>query len=88
MLKVELQEFDDLSADEKDIVADNGDGKEYTTYLRVTHNGETLFLEGDRNIEPEDRSFHRDLSWVQTAIARAYALGFTDGSQKGDLPNG
>lgn len=74
MLKIEMQSYDDLSDEEKAGVSDNGYGKESANYLRVTHNGETVFLESDA-MEPEDCRFTRDLSWIKVAIERAYELG-------------
>lgn len=78
--KVELQFFDDLSADEKLYASDNGSGKEYASYVRVTHNGETIYLESDA-CEPEDKGFSRDLNWVVDAIRKAYELGMADASK-------
>lgn len=81
MLKVEIQGFDDLSEDEKKGAANNGSGKEYASYVRVTHNGETLFLENDA-MEPEDCRYSRDMSWVVDAIRRAYELGLSDAPRR------
>jgi len=75
--KVQLQEFSQLSEAEKTGASDNGNGKEWANYVRVTHNGETLYLESDA-IEPEDKSFGRDLNWVLGAIRKAYELGCSD----------
>jgi hypothetical protein len=77
MLKVELQDFDALTDAEKMGASNNGCGREWANYLRVTHNGETLFLENDA-MEPEDIRFTRDLSWVRDAILKAYELGRVD----------
>lgn len=72
--KVELQGFEDLDEAEKMDASDNGIGKEYANYVRVSHNGHTLYLESDA-IEPEDKSFGRDLGWVLEAIRKAYDIG-------------
>jgi hypothetical protein len=81
MLKVELQEFEALTDAEKTGVSDNGSGKEYANYVRVTHNGETLFLENDA-IEPEDCRYTRDLGWVLDAIRVAYNRGLLDAARR------
>ena len=75
--KVQLQEFSQLSDAEKMGAPNNGNGKEWANYVRVTHNGKTLYLESDA-IEPEDKSFYRDLNWVVDAIRRAYEIGRAD----------
>lgn len=81
MLKVERQSFDDLSDTEKAGASDNGGGRDYANYVRVSHDGKTLYLESDA-MEPEDSRFTRDLSWVLDAIRRAYELGIADGSRR------
>lgn len=78
--KVELQSFDDLSPAEREGASNNGTGKEYANYVRVTHNGATLYLESDA-IEPEDKSFCRDLNWIVYALRTAYELGASDASK-------
>jgi hypothetical protein len=75
--KVELQEFSQLSDAEKMAMPDNGNGKKWANYVRVTYKGQTLYLESDA-IEPEDKSFGRNLHWVLTAIRKAYELGRAD----------
>lgn len=69
--------FEDLSDEEKKYASNNGVGKEHASYIRVKHNGETILLESDA-IEPEDKTFHRDLSWVATWLTKAYELGKAD----------
>lgn len=81
MLKVELQDFDALTDAEKEGASDNGAGKEWANYLRMTHNGETVFLENDA-MQPEDVRFTRDLAWVLVAIRRAYELGLSDAPRR------
>lgn len=76
---VKLQSYENLSPEEQMAAADNGHGKEWANYVRVTHNGQTLYLENDA-IEPEDKSFGRDLGWIVDAILQAYELGRIDGS--------
>lgn len=75
--QVQIQTFKDLSEAEKEAVPNNGSGREYANYLRVTHKGRTLFLESDAS-EPEDASFSRDLSWIVGALRQAYELGLLD----------
>lgn len=77
--EVLLQGYESLSEKEKLGASDNGSGKEYANYVRVIHNGETIYLESDA-CEPEDKSFGRDLGWVLDAIRQAYALGVADAS--------
>lgn len=81
MFNVEIQTYEDLSDVEKESASDNGCGKEDANYLRLTHNGKTIFLESDA-MEPEDVSFCRDLSWVKNAIIMAYNAGCIDKSSE------
>lgn len=74
MLKVTSLEFEDLTDEEKQNAPNNGSGKEYAGYLRVTYKGETLLLASDA-MEPEDARFYRDLSWIEVMIEKAYQLG-------------
>lgn len=75
--KVDLIGFDDLSDDEKESVPNNGYGKECASYIKVIHNGDVIFLESDA-IEPEDKSFGRDLNWIIDALEKCYELGKID----------
>lgn len=75
MLKVEIQSFDKLSATEQD---EWGGSDDYSNFLRVTHDGQTLLLTRD-SMEPEDVRFTRDLAWVPRAIQQAYEMGVSDG---------
>jgi hypothetical protein len=77
MLEVESLSFTDLTDEEKQSVPNNGAGKEYASYIKVTHNGKTLYLESDA-VEPEDATFYRDFGWVSAAIQKAYDLGKAD----------
>lgn len=76
--KVEVQHFENLSDAEKSEASDNGGGKEWASYLRVTADGEQLLLVSDA-MEPEDCTFGRDLSWIKGAIQRAYEIGRNHG---------
>ena len=71
--------WEDLSAAERENVSDNGRGKEYAAYLRVSWGGRGEFSLFSDAMEPEDAVFFRDLSWIQGAIRCAYNNGFSDG---------
>jgi hypothetical protein len=73
-MKITLESFEDLTDEEKNNVPNNGSGKEYANYIRVEHNGETLFLESDA-MEREDAVFLRDLSWIIDALNKCYEIG-------------
>lgn len=73
-MKITLESFEDLTDEEKNNVPNNGSGKEYASYIRVEHNGETLFLESDA-MEREDAVFSRDLSWIFDALNKCYEIG-------------
>lgn len=77
MIKVTVEKFSNLSDEEKFNAQNGGAGKEWASYIRVQHNGRTLLLKSDA-IEPEDKNFHRDLSWIVQAIELAYKLGLSD----------
>ena len=74
MLEVTRPRFEELTEDERANVSNNGSGKEYAGYIKVTHDGATILLENDA-MEPEDARFCRDLSWIQGIIKKAYELG-------------
>lgn len=75
--KVEIQSYEQLSPIEQKMASNNGSGKEYACYVRVTHNGQTVYLESDA-CEPEDKTFYRDFGWVVDALKKAYELGVSD----------
>jgi len=77
MLEITSPGYEDLTDEERSDVSDNGSGKEWAGYIKVTHNGKTILLESDA-MEPEDASFGRDLGWVYDIIMRAYELGKKD----------
>ncbi len=79
MLKVTRPQFGDLTKNEQNNVSDNGSGKEYAGYIKVSHNGATILLENDA-MEREDAVFCRDLSWISGIIEKVYELGKTDAS--------
>ena len=77
MLEILIQDYADLSDEEKAGTSNNGSGKEYATYIRIKHNGETIRLESDA-VEPEDANFGRDFSWVAEALMECYEFGKLD----------
>lgn len=77
--EITTPEFDQLSPDEKLGASNNGSGKEYANYIRITRNGKTVYLESDA-MEPEDARLTRDLRWVKEAINYAYQCGMVDGA--------
>lgn len=77
--KVMTLSFEDLNPEEQFSVGNNGSGKEYANYIKVVYNNNVVLLESDA-IEPEDKTFSRDLSWIAEALQQAYDLGKTDAS--------
>jgi hypothetical protein len=80
VLLVHLERFDNLSDVEKECASNNGWGKESASYIRVTHDGETVLIESDA-MEPEDARFVRDLSWIIDALQSCYEIGKKDGAK-------
>ncbi|WP_340499974.1 hypothetical protein [Caldifermentibacillus hisashii] len=80
VLKVELVYYDDLSEKEKETQPDNGCGKEYARYIKISNAGQTLMILSDA-IEPEDATFNRDLRSVIDAVKLAYVQGIKDGKK-------
>jgi hypothetical protein len=74
MIKVTIESFADLSQEEQQRAPNNGVGKQWANYLRVTHDGDTLLLRSDA-MEPEDATFTRDLDWVATWMKTLYEIG-------------
>jgi len=73
-MKTQLLTFNDISQSEKDNAPNNGSGKEFSGYLHVSHNGETIALHSDA-MEPEDCRFYRDLSWIEPLLHKVFNLG-------------
>ncbi len=48
-------------------------------FILVYHRGELVFHACD-NMEPEDATFCRDLSWISDVVEKAYKLGLKDGN--------
>jgi len=78
MLKVSVVAFKSLSDAEKNEASNNGHGKEYSSYIRVELDGQTIALESDA-MEPEDVNFYRDLYWVPKLLQKCYEIGVADG---------
>lgn len=76
-LEVQIVRYDDLEEEEREGVSNNGHGREFASYLRVKHDGTTLFVESDA-MEPEDAGFDRDLNWIVNALQTCYKLGQND----------
>jgi len=79
-LEVLVQSFKDLSEEEKERQPDNGMGKEYSSYLRILHDGKIFRLKSSA-MEPEDVSFWRDLDWIPDLLLSIYKSGFNDGKK-------
>lgn len=78
--KVEIQSFQQLSAEERACASTNGIGKECANYLRVTYGGDLILLESDA-MEPEDCRFSRDLKWIRAALESAFLMGAQSNAQ-------
>jgi hypothetical protein len=62
-----------------DIVEQIGFTYDYYNILVITDSaGEIIFWNSD-NMEPEDATFYRDLSWIPEIIEKAYELGKKQG---------
>ena len=77
MFEIKSAIYDDLTEEEKEDQPDNGNGKEYASYLIIQYYGKTISIHSDA-MEPEDCTFGRDLRWVEGAIRSAYELGGLD----------
>jgi hypothetical protein len=80
MLKVNIAIFEDLTEEEKEIQPNNGCGKEYASYIKITDGSKTVMILSDA-VEPEDATFTRDFSDVVYAIEQAYKIGLRDGKK-------
>lgn len=75
MYEVVLCGYDDLPNEiNKELLPNNGCGKEYATYILIKNNNEILGCYSDA-IEPEDKTYYRDLNWIVDELERAYSLG-------------
>lgn len=74
IFEVKVESFEDLTFNEQKNVSNNGCGREFASYIRVTHKGKTILLESDA-MESEDATFTRDLSWIPKIINEVYKLG-------------
>ena len=76
-MKVQILNYRDLTQEEKDDQPNNGVGKEYAAYLRVSDRGRTIALKSDA-MEPEDCCFLKDLDWIPGLLKECYELGRSD----------
>ena len=74
---VEHLGIDDLTEEELDEFG----GDTWVTYLKISYKNKTLLIANDQ-MEPEDASFNRDLSWVFSALEIAYACGLKDANNE------
>ena len=66
--EIKLFDYDNLPQEiNRDFLSNNGCGKEYANYLVLYLNGKVYSYESDA-IEPEDKTFTRDLNFIQTWI--------------------
>ena len=77
-IKIQQLSYDDLTNEEKREASDNGIGKEYADYIKITRFDKTILLESDA-MEPEDITFSRDLGWIIPTLQKMYDLGLEDG---------
>lgn len=60
--------------------ADPNDRADPRTLLIVKRHGKMILKQYDGG-EPEDNTFYRDWSWVESIIEKAYKFGLEDGSR-------
>lgn len=84
MIKVNLVHFEDLTEEEKEVQPNNGSGKEYANYIKITDGSKLVMILSDA-VEPEDATFTRDFREVIHAIEEAYKYGFRDGKRVGKV---
>ncbi len=77
MFKIESGlDYEDLTEEEQREAPNNGPGKDMASYIRITDNqGSRVYSDA---MEPEDSSFHRDLSWIASELKHAYIVGKSD----------
>ena len=73
-MNIVILNYDQLTEEEKKEAPDNGMGKDYAYYMRVTWDDGTTECFSD-SMEPEDALFVRDLAWIPTLVHRAYRKG-------------
>ena len=73
-MKVTFVRYEDLTKDEGSRQPNNGEGREYATYLKIEIPGEFPVYYSDA-MEPEDARFGRDLTRVKNALLDAYNAG-------------
>lgn len=80
MLKVNIVPFYELTEEEQKFQPNNGCGKEYANYIKITDGSKTVMILSDA-VEPKDATFSRDFSDVVDAIEEAYKIGLRDGKK-------
>lgn len=80
MLKINIVFFDELTDNEQAIQPNNGRGKEYASYIKITDGAETLMLLSDA-VEAEDARFTRDFNCIVDALEQVYLKGLQDGKK-------
>lgn len=78
MYEVRRLSYEDLSDDDRRFAVDNGRGREFASYLRITHPSIGSVIRSDA-MDPEAATFFRDLMWIKDELDAAYRLGVIDG---------
>lgn len=73
MFKIELVDYEDLTEDQREIVPNNGCGKEMANYLKMTCGNDSIIISDA--VEPEDATFRRDFNEVINMVEQAYEFG-------------
>jgi len=82
-MKIETLNYEQLPQNiNKESPSDNGSGKEYASYLLITHDDGEQDIFSDA-MEPEDARFYRDLSWISDTILKVYTKAKTVGQNVG-----
>ena len=72
-MKIEILRFNDLTQVQQDDMPNNGGGKEWANYIKVSDGNLLVALQSDA-MEPEDATFGRDLSWIASLLQKVYDL--------------
>lgn len=80
MLQVEVLSYEDLTPEEQEEQPNNGWGKEYATYIKISDGASVLHILSDA-VEPEDATFGRDFSDIPAVIEHAYRIGVQHGKK-------
>jgi len=78
MYTIKMCRYEELPIEvNKDSISNNGNGKEYSSYLLIYYNDKLIACHSDA-MEREDAVFCRDMSWVKSSLEEAYKLGLKD----------